>query len=198
MPTSKEHFEYTLNEWSSQPFTKIIERLSGVSLMFDVGANVGGFSQVVLDKFPRARVYGFEPLGRNMVELKKNIPNGIHFPVAIYYGPTESKLFWRGSNDGAVFLEEVDAGPDKVPVNEVVKVITLEDVVSTPPDLVKLDVEGAEVNIIENSTLLKNTTWIIVEWHPDHIDPVPFLSQHLPRHKIIENIDNKQFLLKYD
>ena len=49
MPSNpEEHFNYTINEWSNEPFTSLLEKLpSTIETIFDVGANAGGFTEVL-------------------------------------------------------------------------------------------------------------------------------------------------------
>lgn len=60
----------------------------------------------------------------------------------------------------------------------------LENMDISKPDLVKIDVEGAEKNILENSSLIKNSKYIILEWNFD-LKLDTFLEKYLPNHKII-------------
>jgi len=191
--TPREHLEYTIEEWTG-PFAMFIDALKDIKTVFDVGANAGGFSKVIKMRFPEARIFTFEPIEDNFNFLADQLPNEYHCLCAIQYGTDRTRMFWRGGNIGAYFTEEVNAGDDKFFSGETVDCKTLESV-GVIPDLVKLDVEGAEENIIEYSTLLKTVRYIILEWHPDHIPVLPFLEKHLPNHEIKINMENKQFLL---
>lgn len=190
--TAREHHGYTVDEWKG-PFMRILEEIPEVSVCYDVGANGGGFSSVILERYPGSKVIAIEPVGANFETLKEMVPEASHLKAAVQYGTRETRMFWRGGNVGAYFTEEVDAGPDKSFSGETADCVTLEEI-APPPDLVKLDVEGAEVNIISHSTVLRRTRNVIVEWHPD-LDPYQFLSHHLPDHEIRVDIDGKQILL---
>jgi FkbM family methyltransferase len=191
MPNIKEHFNYTVAEWSKHPFTVIIDALPNIESFFDVGANEGGFSHIMKRRYPNVEAYCFEPLKENFLELSKNIKDAVLVNKAVYYGKSKGKLEWRGSNYGACFLSEVDAGEPRIEIGET-EICTLEEY--PRPDLIKLDVEGAEVNIIENSRRVKNCPNIIVEWHPD-IQAIPFFEKHLPNHVVAINLEDKQYLL---
>lgn len=194
MPTAKEHFSYTVNEWSNDPFTKILEKLPEIKVFYDIGANVGGVTYVLKNKYPKLKAFCFEPVEVNFNELVQNVPFATCIQKGIYYGETKSKVMWRGSNEGAFFVEHINAGEPRVDHGDTIDLIELESIKLPKPDLIKLDVEGAEENIIEHSKLIKKCPYLIVEWHPDHVDPIQFFEKHL-NHKILLNIENKQFLL---
>lgn len=191
--TPIEHLDYTMNEWTG-PFGRFIDALEDIKVCFDIGANAGGFSKVILNKFPNARIVAVEPIKNTYEFLVKQLPDQLVYQAAIQYGTEETRMFWRGENMGAYFTEEVNAGDDKVFSGETVKCMTLEQF-PMEPDIIKLDVEGAEENIIANSEIIKDTKYLIIEWHPDLVDPVSFFEQHLPNHKILFNQEFKQFLL---
>lgn len=192
--TPIEHLEYTINEWNGN-FYEMIEKLYDINTVFDVGANAGGFCLVIRKRFPNCKLVTFEPIKETFDFLKNQI-DALHIQKAVQYGTKETKMYWRGSNIGACFTEEVNAGSDRIPRNEVVECTTLEEV-GIIPDLVKIDVEGAEENILSNSTLIKTTPYIILEWHPDHVSVLDFIKRNLPNHVVIHNIENKQLCLRY-
>jgi len=191
--TPIEHLSYTIDEWNG-PFRAFIDALEDIKVCYDIGANAGGFSRVILNKFPKAHIVAVEPIPDNFFFLKRELKGHTCLQRAIYYGMRETRMFWRGANIGAYFTEDVNAGDDKIFSGFTVPCGTLEEL-PEKPDLIKIDVEGAEENIIPNSKLLKETKYIILEWHPEHVPVIPFLTKHLPNHEIIINLENKQFLL---
>jgi FkbM family methyltransferase len=67
---------------------KATEFLSGpVKTVFDIGANIGGFSRFVSGIFPSANVFAFEPISENFTALKNNTAEekNIH-PVKLAFG----------------------------------------------------------------------------------------------------------------
>ena len=91
------------------------------------------------------------------------------------------------------FVEHIDAGSPIVTVEGRMVLKTLEEV-GVKPDLIKMDIEGAEENLIMYSTLLKETPWLIIEWHPDKSFE-DLRKQFLPDHEVVVNLENKQYLL---
>lgn len=194
--TAEDHYQYTIDEWNSKGFRDILDAIPQVSSIVDIGANAGGWSVLMRRKYPEALIIAFEPLRDNFVVLSEKTAGESIFinKSAIWYGDKQSKLMWRGGgNVGAVFLDGVPAGEPMVDTGETVSNTTLESI-GFIPDLVKMDVEGAEVNIIEHSDVLKKVKNIIIEWHPSD-KPIDFFHEHLPNHRIVKNLDNLQFYL---
>lgn len=196
MPVNtKDHFDYTLREWTNDPFTRLVQAMpETLNVIFDIGANAGGWTEVMHCKYPDATFYCFEPVPYNYDALVQNVPYAKHYNYGIYYGKTDSAIQCRGDgNVGAFFVEHINAGSPIVTVEGRMTLKTLEEVGVTP-DLVKMDIEGAEENVIMYSDLLRNTPWIIVEWHPDaSFDDL--LKTYLPNHEVVVNLENKQYLL---
>jgi FkbM family methyltransferase len=190
-----EHWVYTVREWSQEPLIQILNALPEVRVVFDIGANVGGWTHILLQRMPTAKVHCFEPMPNNFEALQINIPDAKHHQYGIYYGQTEAQMFGRGDgNVGAVFVEWIDSGEPRVAVGEKIPLRKLEGNRLPKPDLIKMDVEGAEVNIIPNSPIVKTCKWLIIEWHPEHIPVIPFFTEHLPNHDVVLRVGN-QFLL---
>ena len=198
MPSSqKGHWTYTIDEWLSPQFKQITNELPiDLEVIYDVGANVGGFAFVMKEQYPDSQIYCFEPVFENYDALIENVPWAHNMPYGIFYGARTSKVHSRGDhNVGAFFVEHIVAGPPIVEhEGEIMQLRTLEEFKIPPPDLIKFDIEGAEVNVLENSSLVKVAPWLIVEWHPNE-DGAEFFKQHLPDHKIVHNISNMQYLL---
>lgn len=193
--TTQDHWEYTIREWSNDPFTRLVNAMPDIlEIIFDVGANAGGWSELMHRKYPSAQFHCFEPVPYNYDALVVNTPFATHYNYGIYYGKTDSAIQCRGDgNIGAFFVEHIDAGSPIVTVEGRMTLKTLEEV-GIVPDLVKMDIEGAEENVIMYSDLLRNTPWIIVEWHPDRSFE-ELRKNYLPNHEVVVNLENKQYLL---
>jgi FkbM family methyltransferase len=167
------------------------------------------------------KIICFEPDSENMLFLKNKLNNEIEkeqvicIQKGVYYGKKEAKVFGAGHcsegrihpNVGGYSIEECmkevvekrnNCGEnifcDQVD-NKVFQLDTLETLVeSLPiPDLIKIDVEGAEKNILINSELIKTAKYIILEWN-QHISLHDFVNMYLPQFEIISN--KCDFLLK--
>lgn len=195
MPNSPaEHWEYTIHEWSHPPFLSFINAIPDVKVLYDSGANVGGFSHIIKNRFPNVKAYCFEPIKETCAYLKQAVPYATVIEKGVYYGKTESRAVWRGSNMGAYFVEHIDAGEPRIFTEEVMELCELEGLGIEKPDLIKMDIEGAEENVIEHSKVVKECEYLIIEWHPSR-DPYTFFETYL-NHEILVDLEGKQFLLK--
>lgn len=194
--TPIDHFNYTKSEWKSKEFLEIIDKLpENLEVVYDIGANAGGFTEVLHEKYPNAKFYCFEPVKFTYEALKEFVPYAECINKGVYYGIKESKATWRGSNIGAIFLAEVDSGEPRMLTGETLELCELEELNISKPTLIKMDIEGAEENVLMNSDICKKCPYIILEWHPD-ADPIKFFNKYLPYHRVVVNINNNQFLLK--
>jgi FkbM family methyltransferase len=94
----------------------------------------------------------------------------------------------RNKNGENVICDQVD--------NKIFKLDTLENLCKDYelPDFIKIDVEGAEKNILINSEIIKTTKYIIVEWNqPEKIND--FLLKYLPNFELLGKFGN-DYLLK--
>lgn len=199
MPSSQEgHWTYTIDEWLRHPFTQITDNLpKDVKVIYDVGANVGGWSFLMKQRYPDAQFFCFEPVFENYdVLLKKVFPWAVCLPYGIFYGERKSRVLSRGDhNVGAYFVEHIISGEPRIDEGEVMHLRPFEELPIPKADLMKFDVEGSEENIFEHSSMVKSTPWLVVEWHPN-TNPYEFFKTHLPDHEIVVDITRAQFLLK--
>lgn len=193
-----DHWGYTNNEWNSPAFKAILDEAftQEVKVAYDVGACVGGWSNVVTTEHPEVKIFAFEPFPDNYEALiSHEMPNVTPLNFGIWYGKKKSRAIWRGSNVGAVFVDEVDT-TDNVDTGKFFELSTFEELDIPKPDLIKFDVEGAEKNIIEHSTILKKVPQLIIEWHFTGVeDGEEFFKKYLP-HKVVMNLQDGMYLLR--
>lgn len=194
--TPFDHLNYTVNEWHTDQFKKILNELpEKLDVVYDIGANAGGFTHVLYEKYPDAKFFCFEPIKSNFDYLVESVPFAACIQKGIYYGQTEGKATWRGSNIGAYFVEYVNSGEPRIFTGETMELTDLESLELPSPTLIKMDIEGAEENVLANSKICKEAPYLIIEWHPDHVPVRKFFEEHLPNHKIVVSLEDKQFLL---
>ncbi len=162
--------------------------------------------------FDITKIYCYEPDYENMEFLKNKLEKEIldnqveYIQKGVYYGKTEARAFGAGHrcenrvhpNVGGYGIEECmkeivenrnrngeDIFCDQVD-NKVFQLDTLENLSNNflKPDFIKIDVEGAEKNILMNSNLIKEAKYIIVEWN-QNISIEKFLNEYLPNFEII-------------
>lgn len=191
-------------------FNLLSTRIEKDMVICDIGGGIGSFSEKCLSTFGAniKQVLIFEPCPNNFAKIKTHpLLNKIN--KGIYYGKTSSLLIHTGDKNKfgkmlKVLSDEhvrefrgnlTDWG------NRLIELDELENYVSKDQNLwlAKIDVERSEYNIIENSTILKEFKFLIVEWHgKSHNQAHKFIKTHLPDYKIIlsDSPDNHTLLEK--
>jgi FkbM family methyltransferase len=143
---------------------------------YDVGANVGFYSLIAARVVgATGNVFSFEPLPENVVSLQNNAKrNGfdhLHiFPFALGRSNEEAPFF-TSERPTWGRLGSTGRKPDKYVTNIRVLVRRLDDLVSEQhlslPDLIKIDVEGAELDVLEGAreTIESKRPILVVELH---------------------------------
>lgn len=157
-----------------EPITRawIEEELKPGMRVIDVGAHIGFFTLTMASLVGAdGRVFAFEPAEENLQYLRENIARNTMkhvevFPYAV--GPTSEMRNFHitGSSDSHGFY----AHPLTQTVRTVdIPQVALDDVISDRIDLIKIDVEGAELQALSGmSALLERSEnlRVIIEWNP--------------------------------
>lgn len=136
------------------------QHLKPGNVFYDIGANVGFFSiiaaKLVGDK---GKVYAFEPGEGNASSIRHNarLNNFNHIEViekAVSHTSGEGQLLLAKYSGGHA-LATADAPPDLA--GEVtVDLVSIDDLIAqnkiAPPNFVKIDVEGAELDVLKGMT----------------------------------------------
>jgi FkbM family methyltransferase len=135
----------------------------------------------------RGRVVAIEPAADNVSLLRENIAanaldNVVVRPVAAGRAHEVRTLFLRGGHSAVNSLFETSVYATVTAV-EPVQVAPVDDLVDADADLVKIDVEGAEVEVLLGMTRLLRLPRIrlIVEWHPRLQEAAGYAPDALPR-----------------
>ena len=180
---------------SKEPETlKWIEKFSGNSVLWDIGANVGLYSCYAA-KLKNINVYAFEPSIFNLEILTKNIflnqlSNNVTivpFPLTDKLKETEFKMTsadWGASlstfgqdykHDGTKLKKEFNYKMLGLSMNDCVNVLKMKR-----PDYIKMDVDGIEHLILEGGNqILKKTKSILVEVDESFITQVERTKKYL-------------------
>ena len=148
-------------------------------VVYDLGANVGIASVFFSSLFPTATIYGFEPLPENFEVCAlnyKNLPKpSTVFPWAV--GARSGLAVFDCQNDSRGGRLESSLHDPKLKTTGKleVQVHSIDDLVKRhgllPPDLLKIDVEGAELDVLdgleENYSAVK---WVVMETHGEELE----------------------------
>jgi FkbM family methyltransferase len=133
----------------------------GSAIVFDVGANAGDYSAAVLARLPSARLYAFEPSETAFRELEKRVGTAAKlFNVALSDRNASGVLYSDHAGSGIASLFDRDLGHASVAMSrrEAVALRALDEVCDEEKveriDLLKLDVEGSELDVLRGAERL--------------------------------------------
>jgi FkbM family methyltransferase len=124
------------------------------TVFYDIGANVGFYSLLASGLVKTGKVCAFEPLPRNLSYLRRHLElNGIAnvevFPVAV--SNIVGTSCFREEDTGLMGQLGAD-GSQIVPTTSLDYLVFKQRV--APPDFIKMDIEGAELNALQGATRL--------------------------------------------
>ncbi|MEE9379294.1 MAG: FkbM family methyltransferase [Candidatus Lokiarchaeia archaeon] len=157
-----------LNLSEPERLNKIEEIIPKNTICFDVGANIGIYS-LLFSKYSK-QVYAFEPVSRNIIFLNKmlklnKIKNVTIIPFAI---ANQNKDSWFKEGDSCATGRLNEEGDYLIPT---ISLDAFFDKFKVSPTILKIDVEGTEVSVLEGSRnlLMKSHPIIIIEIHGEDI-----------------------------
>ena len=176
MPTHNQnlHKEYTSVEWTEggyfQAVLEFIKEMKVTSFM-DVGGCTGEVSNILLENIPSIENgIIFEPQPENYQYIVNNVKSDkvLIENKALFYGEEYLELSVRDSNVGSWSI----LFGNQYPGNSVrVQCVDIDDYLKeTKYDFIKIDIEGAEYNLFQNSKLLKEVDFLEIELHHEHFD----------------------------
>jgi len=173
-------------------FGKCIEACIGKSVFIDVGAHVGLYSLPASRVMaPGGKIFAFEASANNFNYLTQHIQyNGIKniFPYQVAIGSTnqDSVIFYEDRTPSSA-LSSFAKGPkfdESMYEKMVVRQITLDQFCTDhliSPDVVKIDVEGAELLVLMGSLniLRQHKPTIFLSVHPTHLEALGQSTEEL-------------------
>jgi len=132
-------------------------------VILDIGANIGGFAIWASRRWPGSVVHCYEPVPSNFELLKKNLS---HFDPSRFQAnnfaignPIRTTMYLGKNNCGEASF--FDIGEQ---TTDAIDVATLDPQLLPGAQILKLDVEGSEIEILERHSSI-NYEVILVEYH---------------------------------
>jgi FkbM family methyltransferase len=146
-----------------------------IETIYDVGANVGTWTLLAKSVFPHATVDAFEPLPNHQKNFEINVESVLGTKlhcIALGAENTTGDLRVTDFSDASSFLPLADAGRNQFRLEEIAthstEIRKLDDYQTEAqialPDLIKLDVQGFELEVLKGAVkCLKTTKAVIIE-----------------------------------
>lgn len=150
-----------------------LQALRDIKAIVDVGANIGAASVMLLTLFPQAKVIAIEPEPGNVAMLERNLaPYGeraVVIQAALW--PTAEPLqvvrhHYRDKLDWSNQVKPADNTASTVPGITMQEILEMQKLTSI--ELLKIDIEGAELEVLQGNTdWLKKVKHLCIELHSD-------------------------------
>jgi FkbM family methyltransferase len=190
LPISHAHFgSIAFGNLESAVQEAMVRHLGRGDVFYDIGANIGFFSMLGahLAGFDAGRVYAFEATPDNADAIRANarlndIPNIRVLQRAVSSHAGRARLQVVDDQSWSK-LEEYGSHPSTERVLTV-DTVAIDDLVESgsipPPTLVKIDVEGAEIAVLEGmrQTIDDHRPAIICELHDTHREFCELMEEH--------------------
>ena len=182
----------------------ILQSINKINTILDIGANKGQFSLTARHVFKDANIFSFEPLKnpiKKFIKLFNSDKKVTLFESAI--GPKEeivqmhvsnrddsSSLLNIGKNQTTIFPGTKEKSTEEIKVAPLSHFLTKEELIK--PVLVKIDVQGFELEVLKGSVeLIHNFDFIYVE-----CSFVELYEGQALASEVISFLDNYSFMLK--
>ena len=157
------------------------ERLAP-EVILDIGSNIGTSILFFREKFPAAKIYGFEPHPETFRILEKNVAGlpdiqvfnyalgAANADVAVPFDGADFSRFTLAKDPGGDWSGPLSPTPCQVKhAGDVVKSLGLTNV-----DLIKIDCEGVEYDVLTAlpGALVQQCKWIVGELHNESAFPL--------------------------
>ena len=143
---------------------KLIEAIESANIFFDIGANIGYYSLIAESRNNNADIFAFEPIPQTYERFLKNISLNSTKRINTYnFGFLEKEkdinMYFNDRETTAASLENIRETENAR--KTLCKFLTLDSFVEqsgNTPDLIKIDVEGAELFTLKGATRTLSST----------------------------------------
>lgn len=168
------YYLYFFNDYENEYTKKLIKLCENKKVFFDVGANFGWISQAIANNTNKLKVYAFEPdknIARQFIknlESNTNLNSKIRIINKAVYDSETEVCFSPSKSAHNPGVGRIDSGESS---NDKIETISLDSFCSREniyPDIVKIDVEGAELKVIKGMKKMLSRgipDYILVETH---------------------------------
>ncbi len=152
-------------------------------VVIDGGGHIGLFTLFVKQKYPNAKITTFEPDKKSLEFLRKNLQvnsfNDVKIVEAGLYKNSGEVSFNSNNSDGSsIYSKEKNA---------TINVVRLSEYIDCDIDFLKLNIEGAELDVIsEAASKLQRVKEMVIEYHG-----FPEVGQNL--HKLLTILEKAGF-----
>ncbi len=152
-------------------------------IVIDGGGHIGLFTLYIKQKYPNAKITVFEPDTESLEFLRKNLQTNSITDVTIVEAGLHKEngvlSFTCDHSDGSAICDSDG--------NTSINVVKLSDYIGSDVDFMKLNIEGAELDVITEMTpKLEKVKELVIEYHG-----FPEIGQNL--HKILAVLDKTGF-----
>ena len=167
---------YDLNSLIHEVFAQGIYKFSTHTkepFIIDCGSNIGISILYFKSLYPRAKIIGFEPDKSTYELLTTNLKNNNLADVVAYQKaihPTETTLTFYSNNNAPGYPGMNIFGMAGCTSKQEISATPLSPFITQPVDFLKIDIEGAEADLIEEldmSQKLPLIQQLVMEFHPD-------------------------------
>lgn len=158
----------------------------------DAGANRGGISGLAKEVFPEIKCYLIEPmeeLADGLREFVRLYPDCKFLPGALSHKTGTTTLHIDLSGDADMVAQSLTSKASATTVARTVNTYAVDDLISSQeiniPDLIKLDVEGYELEVLRGATKTFGHTEVYVleanfwklDNRPDFLEVINFMAE---------------------
>ncbi len=147
-------------------------------VIIDAGAHIGLATLYFKKMFPAAKIWAIEPLSENFKLLEKNCQENFLKDVTciqaalaekgtettLYLDSSADKWFSTASNQAGAWDQQQSTSPRQVPA---IQLSLLIQQIGQPIDLLKMDIEGSELSVLQEARpLFRQIKNLVIEHHP--------------------------------